>query len=132
MSRSLAAQFGTTLPGRLAVRGEHTREVGAVGFERLMRMKHRPDEVFCANDAVAIGAMDEAEELDVGIPGEVALIGHDDAQFASLGRPRLTTVTYPAVELGRAAAQPLVERLNGRVPRKTVHVKAEFISRGTV
>ncbi|WSS81156.1 substrate-binding domain-containing protein [Streptomyces sp. NBC_01174] len=49
-----------------------------------------------------------------------------------LGRPRLTTVTYPAVEVGRAAAQPLVERLNGRVPRKTVHVKAEFISRGTV
>ncbi|WP_329168118.1 substrate-binding domain-containing protein [Streptomyces sp. NBC_01685] len=132
MSRSLAAQFGTTLPGRLTVRGEHTREVGAVGFERLMRMKHRPVEVFCANDAVAIGAMDEAEELGVGIPGEVALIGHDDAQFASLGRPRLTTVTYPAVEVGRAAAQPLVERLNGRVPRKTVHVKAEFISRGTV
>ncbi|WP_329207997.1 substrate-binding domain-containing protein [Streptomyces sp. NBC_01696] len=110
-------------------------------------MKHRPVEVFCANDAVAIGAMDEAEELGVGIPGEVALIGHDDAQFASLGRPRLTTVTpqfaslgrprlttvtYPAVEVGRAAAQPLVERLNGRVPRKTVHVKAEFISRGTV
>lgn len=103
-----------------------------VGFERLMRMKHRPVEVFCANDAVAIGAMDEAEELGVGIPGEVALIGHDDAQFASLGRPRLTTVTYPAVEVGRAAAQPLVERLNGRVTRKTVHVKAEFISRGTV
>ncbi|MFD5041109.1 substrate-binding domain-containing protein [Streptomyces sp. NPDC058377] len=130
--RSLAAQFGTTLPGRPAVRGEHTRKIGAVGLERLMRTKHRPDEVFCANDAVAIGAMDKAEELGVGFPGEVALIGHDDAQFASLVRPRLSTVRNPAVEVGRAAAQLLIERLNGRVPQKTVHVKAGFISRGTV
>ncbi|MER5896447.1 LacI family DNA-binding transcriptional regulator [Streptomyces sp. NPDC001876] len=130
--RTLAVQFGTTLPGRLVVRGEHTREAGAAGFGHLMRMKHRPDAVFCANDAVAIGAMDKAEELGVGIPGDVALIGHDDASFASLVRPRLTTVRYPAVDVGKAAARLLIERLNGRVARKTVHVKAEFVSRGTV
>ncbi|MFG3179468.1 LacI family DNA-binding transcriptional regulator [[Kitasatospora] papulosa] len=130
--RSLAAQFGTALPGRLVVRGEHTREAGAVGFERLMRIRPRPDAVFCANDVVAIGAMDKAEELGIDIPGDVALIGHDDASFASLVRPRLTTVRYPAADVGKAAARLLIERLDGRSVRRTVHVKAEFISRGTV
>ncbi|MFJ9884774.1 LacI family DNA-binding transcriptional regulator [Streptomyces sp. NPDC091287] len=130
--RALAVQFGTTLPGRLVVRGEHTREAGAVGFERLMRMKHRPDAVFCANDVVAVGAMDKAEELGIDIPGDVALIGHDDASFASLVRPRLTTVRYPAPDVGRAAARLLIERLDGRVARKTVRVKTQFIPRGTV
>ncbi|TYR47594.1 LacI family transcriptional regulator [Streptomyces parvus] len=130
--RGLAVQLGTALPGRLVVRGEHTREAGAAGFERLMRMKYRPDAVFCANDVVAIGAMDKAEELGIGIPGDVALIGHDDASFASLVRPRLTTVRYPAPDVGRAAARLLIERLDGRVARKTVTVKAHFVARGTV
>lgn len=130
--RALAVQFGTTLPGRLVVRGEHTREAGAVGFEQLMRRKHRPDAVFCANDVVAIGAMDKAEELGIGIPGDVALIGHDDASFASLVRPRLTTVRYPALDVGRAAARLLVERLDGREVRKTLRVRTQFIPRGTV
>ncbi|MFD5692198.1 LacI family DNA-binding transcriptional regulator [Streptomyces rubiginosohelvolus] len=130
--RALAVQLGTALPGRLVVRGEHTREAGAAGFERLMRMKYRPDAVFCANDVVAIGAMDKAEELGIGIPGDVALIGHDDASFASLVRPRLTTVRYPAPDVGRAAARLLIERLDGRVARKTVTVKAQFVPRGTV
>ncbi|MEU0001227.1 LacI family DNA-binding transcriptional regulator [Streptomyces microflavus] len=130
--RALAVQLGTALPGRLVVRGEHTREAGAAGFERLMRMKYRPDAVFCANDVVAIGAMDKAEELGIGIPGDVALIGHDDAAFASLVRPRLTTVRYPAPDVGRAAARLLIERLDGRVARKTIAVKAHFVPRGTV
>ncbi|MFE5963485.1 LacI family DNA-binding transcriptional regulator [Streptomyces rubiginosohelvolus] len=130
--RALAVQLGTALPGRLVVRGEHTREAGAAGFERLMRMKYRPDAVFCANDVVAIGAMDKAEELGIDIPGDVALIGHDDASFASLLRPRLTTVRYPAPDVGRAAARLLIERLDGRVARKTVTVKAQFVPRGTV
>ncbi|MFJ1954349.1 LacI family DNA-binding transcriptional regulator [Streptomyces microflavus] len=130
--RALAVQFGTSLPGRLVVRGEHTREAGAAGFGHLMGMKYRPDAVFCANDAVAIGAMDKAEELGIGIPRDVALVGHDDASFASLVRPRLTTVRYPALDVGRAAARLLIERIEGRVARRTVYVKAQFISRGTV
>ncbi|MFD6418002.1 LacI family DNA-binding transcriptional regulator [Streptomyces sp. NPDC060194] len=130
--RALAVQFGVSLPGRLVVRGEHTREAGAVGFGELMGMKHRPDAVFCANDVVAVGAMDRAEELGVDVPGDVALVGHDDAVFASLVRPRLSTVRYPAVEVGRAAARLLIERINGRVARRTVHVRADFVPRGTV
>jgi len=130
--RALAVQFGTSLPGRLVVRGEHTREAGAAGFGHLMGMKHRPDAVFCANDAVAIGAMDKAEELGIGIPRDVALVGHDDASFASLVRPRLTTVRYPALDVGRAAARLLIERIEGRAARRTVYVKAQFIPRGTV
>ncbi|MFJ8887709.1 LacI family DNA-binding transcriptional regulator [Streptomyces sp. NPDC102402] len=130
--RALAVQFGVSLPGRLVVRGEHTREAGAVGFGELMGMKHRPDAVFCANDVVAVGAMGRAEALGIDVPGDVALVGHDDASFASLVRPRLTTVRYPAADVGRAAARLLIERLDGRVARRTVHVRAEFVPRGTV
>ncbi|MFD3331888.1 LacI family DNA-binding transcriptional regulator [Streptomyces sp. NPDC058700] len=129
--RALALQFGTSVPRELVVRGEHTREAGAAGFGELLGRRHAPDAVFCANDAIAVGAMDKARELGIEIPEEVALIGHDDASFASLVRPQLSTIRYPAAEVGRLAAQLLRERLDGREVFKTVKVKAEFIRRAS-
>ena len=130
--RSLAGQFGTALPGRLVVRGEHTREAGAAGFAELMSRRYRPDAVFCSNDVIAVGALDKAHELGIDVPGDVALVGHDDASFASLVRPQLTTVRYPAEDVGRAAARLLRERFEGRRVPKTVRVKAEFVARSSV
>ncbi|MQS07387.1 LacI family DNA-binding transcriptional regulator [Streptomyces alkaliphilus] len=129
--RDLARRLGTSLPRDMVVRGEHTREAGAEGFALLMSRRYRPDAVFCANDVVAVGAMDKACELGVDIPGEVALVGHDDALFASLVRPRLTTIRYPAEEVGRAAARLLKERLAGRTVHRTVRVGAEFVARAS-
>ncbi|MEV5357076.1 LacI family DNA-binding transcriptional regulator [Streptomyces sp. NPDC093516] len=129
--RALARQFGTSLPRELVIRGEHTREAGADGFAQLMSRRYRPDAVFCANDVIAIGAMDKARELGVAIPGEVALVGHDDASFASLVHPQLTTIRYSAESVGRAAARLLKERLDGRSVHRVVHVKAEFIARAS-
>ncbi|WP_028805558.1 LacI family DNA-binding transcriptional regulator [Streptomyces sp. 142MFCol3.1] len=130
--RTLARQFGTALPRELVVRGEHTREAGAAGFAELMGRRYRPDAVFCANDVIAVGAMDKARELGIDIPGDVALVGHDDAAFASLVRPQLTTIRYPAEQVGRAAAQLLKERLDGRSVHRTVQVRAEFVARASV
>ncbi|GGY55288.1 LacI family transcriptional regulator [Streptomyces omiyaensis] len=130
--RALALQLGMALPHDMVVRGEHTREAGAAGFAELMSRRHRPDALFCGNDVIAVGAMEKAHELGFDIPGDVALIGHDDASFASLVRPRLTTIRYPAAEVARAAAQLLTERLDGRKVHKTVRVKAEFVARASV
>jgi LacI family transcriptional regulator len=129
--RALARQFGTSLPRELVIRGEHTREAGAGGFAQLMNRRYRPDAVFCANDVIAIGAMDKARELGIAIPGDVALVGHDDASFASLVHPQLTTIRYPADGVGRAAARLLKERLDGRSVHRTVQVKAEFVARAS-
>ncbi|MFE5512419.1 LacI family DNA-binding transcriptional regulator [Streptomyces sp. NPDC056529] len=130
--RGLALQLGMALPHELVVRGEHTREAGAAGFAELMSRRHRPDAVFCANDVIAVGAMEKAHELGFDIPRDVALIGHDDASFASLVRPRLTTIRYPATEVAQAAAKLLTERLDGRKVHKTIQVVAEFVARSSV
>ncbi|MGW3865390.1 LacI family DNA-binding transcriptional regulator [Streptomyces sp. NPDC005047] len=129
--RALALQFGMSLPHELVVRGEHTREAGSAGFGALMSRRYPPDAVFCGNDVIAVGAMDKAHEMGIDIPGDVALVGHDDASFASLVRPQLTTIRYPAAEVGRSAARLLIERLKGRQTHKTVHVKAEFVARSS-
>ncbi len=71
-----------------------------------------------------VGALDKAHELRTDIPSDAALIGHDDASFASLVCPQLTTIRHPAAEMGRPL---LIECLcSGRDVQKAVHLRAEF------
>ncbi|MFG2436364.1 LacI family DNA-binding transcriptional regulator [Streptomyces sp. NPDC048508] len=124
--------LGLTVLSEHIVHGEHTREAGAAGFEQLMRLPQRPEAVMCVNDVTAVGAMDTAERLGLDIPGDVALLGHDDVDIAALVRPRLSTIRYPAREVGAAAARLLLEQIDGRTEPRTVHVAARFVSRASV
>lgn len=130
--RAEAAQLGLTLPADLVTHGEHTREVGAAGFGRLMRHRRPPEAVFCANDVTAVGALEMAERLGLDVPGDVALVGHDDIEFASLVRPRLSTIRYPARDVGQSCSRLLLERLDGRTERGTVAIPARYVGRESV
>jgi DNA-binding LacI/PurR family transcriptional regulator len=65
----------------------------------------------CANDEVALGAVQAAEDLGLSVPGDVALTGWDDIMAARY--TRLTTVYQPMRELGATAARRLDERIHG-------------------
>ncbi|MFD7679954.1 LacI family DNA-binding transcriptional regulator [Streptomyces sp. NPDC060187] len=123
--------LGLTVLSEHIVHGEHTREAGAAGFEQLMRLPQRPEAVMCVNDVTAVGAMDTAERLGLDIPRDVALLGHDDVDIAALVRPRLSTIRYPAREVGAAAARLLLEQIDGRTEPRTVHVAARFVARAS-
>lgn len=60
-----------------------------------------------ANDEMAYGALQELRAHGLRVPEDVALVGFDDFGIARLVTPALTTVTAPAVDLGRLAAQRL-------------------------
>ncbi|MEV5791877.1 LacI family DNA-binding transcriptional regulator [Streptomyces sp. NPDC102256] len=126
-----AAALGLQVRPENIVHGEHTREAGAEGFEKLMLSPRRPEAVMCVNDMTAVGAMDAAERLGLDIPGDIALLGHDDIDIAALVRPRLSTIRYPAREVGVAAAQLLLEQIDGRTRPRTVRVVAHFVSRAS-
>jgi DNA-binding LacI/PurR family transcriptional regulator len=62
-----------------------------------------------ANDVLAVGALQAAQSLGRIVPDEVALIGFDDFDFTQYVRPRLTTVRLPGYDMGRRAAELLLE-----------------------
>ncbi len=115
----------------LFAQGDFTRAGGARAMRKLMEQPDRPTAVFCANDLMAIGAMDTAHELGLRIPENVAIIGYDDIEEASLVSPKLTTVLNPAYEKGKAAGQLLLERVRGKYkgPGRHVFIPPRFIKR---
>ncbi|MFG3144827.1 substrate-binding domain-containing protein [Streptomyces sp. NPDC048243] len=73
--------------------------------------------------------MDAAERLGLDIPGDIALLGHDDIDIAAHVRPRLSTIRYPAREVGVAAAQLLLEQIDGRTRPRTSRVWSATVPR---
>ncbi|MDQ3248090.1 MAG: LacI family transcriptional regulator [Chloroflexota bacterium] len=89
----------------------------AGGYSAMLKLLHRspaqelPDALFCYNDLMAIGAMAAAEELNLKIPADLAVVGFDDIAPAALVTPMLTTVRIAQYDLGQFAVAELTRRL---------------------
>lgn len=59
--------------------------------------------IMCVNDMLAMGVLKSARKLGINIPADVSLVGYDDAAFASVVDPPLTTVHQPSYEIGESA-----------------------------
>lgn len=67
--------------------------------------------VLCINDMVAIGLIQTLVQNNVQVPADVSVIGFDDIPIAGAFLPALTTVHYPAQEIGRLAAIMLMDSI---------------------
>lgn len=68
----------------------------------------RPDAVFCANDLLALGMLQALTSNGVSVPGDIALIGYDDIEFARSAAVALSSIRQPSVDIGRTAIDLLV------------------------
>jgi LacI family transcriptional regulator len=73
----------------------------------------RPTAVFCANDLLALGVLQEMTTRRIRVPDRVAIVGYDDVDFAAAAAVPLSSVRQPRHQLGRAAAQLLIEEALG-------------------
>lgn len=111
--RSAMARRGLGPADQLVVHGDFTKSGAVKVMLELLASTARPRAVFCANDLMALGAMEAAHNLGLSVPGDLAVAGFDDIDAASLVRPALTTVGHSAGEIGARAAAQLLERIGG-------------------
>ena len=65
--------------------------------------------VFCANDLLALGVLQEMTAQRIRVPEDISLIGYDDIDFASAAAAALSSVRQPRQLLARTAAQLLLD-----------------------
>lgn len=80
--------------------------------------RRRPDAVFCANDLLALGLLQEMTRREIAVPNDVAIVGYDDIDFAGAAAVPLSSVRQPRHDLGRAAAGLLLEEAMGGARHK--------------
>jgi DNA-binding LacI/PurR family transcriptional regulator len=100
--------------------GDYRQESGARCARELLGSAagDRPTALLCANDLMAIGAIQYCRSVGIRVPEEVSIVGFDDVPTAGLIDPALTTVSQPAREMGYAAAGLLFDLLrpDGEMP----------------
>lgn len=70
--------------------------------------------ICCANDLMAIGAIQALREKKFKIPEDISIVGFDDIETAKLIDPSLTTIRQPAYEMGAKASEILINSLQNK------------------
>lgn len=118
-------QLAMSLPGPSTI---------ALGAQLMASLHHRktvPEALFCIDDNLALGAMQECRRLGLKVPEDVAILGFHDLEFAACASPSLSSVATRRHELGTLAAQSVLKMLATGTPlrRKTVNLGYEIMAR---
>jgi LacI family transcriptional regulator len=101
-----------------------------LGVKRVREWARRRAAVFAANDEMAAGITDAALAAGLSLPDDLAVVGFDDTRIAAMTRPRLTTVRVPMSNMGAAAIDLLVQRLDDpKRPATKLILESELVVR---
>lgn len=90
---------------------DYTEESGATAARLLMKRKVLPTAVVTGNDQEAVGVLQVFSRAGICVPDDVSLTGFDDSRFAQLSSVDLTTARQDPEEMGRAAVEAAVRRI---------------------
>lgn len=104
-----------------------TFEDGRLAAEELLKTKVPFDSVFTFTDTLAIGVMNYLREQNLKIPEDVAIASFSGTKLSTIVYPQLTTVEQPLNEIGRVAAELMLEKItDNKTPDKTIILGAEL------
>lgn len=126
------AKRGYEMDGRFMKRGVFSHQSGLQAMRELMALENPPDAVFCANDLMALGALDGARRDAIPIPADAWVVGFDDIEMSSWDSYSLTTVRQDSQEMARESARLLLQRMEDPTrPVEDICFPAALVIRGS-
>lgn len=125
------AAFGRAVPTAV-VRAPSTLALGRRALAELLAREPALQAVCCSSDGLAEGVLIEARARGLDVPGQLAVCGFGDADFAAHLEPALTTVRIEGAEIGRRAAAMILARCRGEaVERPIVDLGFRIVERAS-
>ncbi|MBO1752562.1 LacI family DNA-binding transcriptional regulator [Actinotalea sp. BY-33] len=107
-------------------------EGGEAGVTELLAAGTAPSALFCVNDLTALGAMRALRSHGLAIPEDMAVVGYDDVNFASMLMTPLTSVRQPTRQLGEVAADLLLKAAGpGMAAPQRIEFQPELVVRAS-
>jgi LacI family transcriptional regulator len=130
IQRALSAA-GIRLKPSQIIRADHSLAHGRSALRQLLNDHPDTTAVICTTDTIAIGAMAEARKMGLSVPQALSITGFDDVELSAQVEPPLTTVSIPAAEIGRGAADYLINAIAGIPVPKSVLLPYRLVMRSS-
>lgn len=100
--------------------------------EQIRAMPAVPDAFICANDFLALQMLSALKQVGLSVPRDVMLTGFDGTPQSAVVEPSLTTAQIPNTEIGRMAAEILLDRIeNPDRPFRSIYIKTSPVWRNS-
>lgn len=127
-----AASHDLQIVGGETLFGDWSEEWGRYGTEALLSSGVKFDAVFCANDQIARGVIDQLHERGIDVPRDVAVVGFDNWDlYTSHSRPPISTIDMNLEEIGRQAALGLTDAVAGSPLSGIIRVPPRLVPRAS-
>lgn len=121
------SQAGLPFDPALVRQGQSQMEPARAATRELLALTPRPTAIVAANNMMTIGAMRALRDAGLAIPGDMALAGFDDFDWADYFEPRLTVMAQPGKEIGLRAVRLLLRRIKTPGAKvQVLHLKPEL------
>ena len=113
--------------------GDFKEQGGYIAANKLLDLSIPPTAIFSTNNLMTLGVLKAIHERGLKIPEDISIVGFDDMPWLSFFTPPLTAVRQPIYEIGKIAAELLLERLKGKATGQyqKIVLKPELIVRGS-
>lgn len=106
------ASHGLELPQENIAEGAFTYQSGVDAARVLLASVKRPTAIFAANDEMAFGVMNVADEMGIRIPEDLSVVGFDGTPYSTFVIPSLSTIIRQTDEMARLGTQKLLAMIN--------------------
>jgi LacI family transcriptional regulator len=128
------AERGVPLADELVRDGEYKQSGGYLAARSIFALTAPPTGLFVANHPMTLGALHAARECGLNVPRDLSLVAFDDTSWATFLDPPLTTISQPTDQLGTAAANLLIDRVEERYsgPARSIVLQPQLMDRASI
>lgn len=117
--RAALLDYGLPMREDWIVASEYNTDSALVQTRQLLSLAERPDGIFAGSDNIGLGSHAAIIEAGLKMPADIALIGFSDLPMAALMNPPLSSIAQPAFDMGRSAAELLINLIQNPGQRTT-------------
>lgn len=113
------------IPHSITTEAPSSFTLGAEQLQQALKKFPQLDGIFCTNDDLAIGALFECQRLGIAVPQQIKIAGFHGHDVGQSLTPQLASVITPRLDIGRVAAQELLDRING-IPQQSALINLGY------